>query len=545
MSNDILSLINTRRTPQGEQADPREVKNSAGGFVFEVGLEQRIRRFLTIGSEGTYYVKGPELTKDNAKLLIEVARTDPALLLRCILDVSLRGAAPKQNPTIFALAILASLADADGRRAALDALPDVARTGTHLFLFARYVEQFRGWGRGLRRGVANWYTSKSADNLAYQMVKYRQREGWTHRDLMRLSHPVANDSSLRSLYAWASKGTVDEMTPRLIWDFNSVNHPECSEDHAATLIRQNRSLTWEMLPDRMINSRKIWDALLDSNVPQTALMRQLPRLTRIGVISPVGGRTAQVAAQLTDPVRLAKGRVHPMNVLVAHRTYASGRSEKGASTWTPVRQITDALDDAFYAAFGAVEPTGKRTLLALDVSGSMTAPIGTIPLDCREASAALALVTMATERDVVAIAFSDSASSSAYGWGYRNAVNYEPVVLGISPKQRLSDAVRDVSSLGFAGTDCSLPARWAQSHGYDFDTIVIYTDSETWHGPEHPYQALTRYRQSVGHDVKQVVVGMTSTGFTIADPSDASSLDVAGMDVAVPNLISEFSRGGI
>jgi trove domain protein len=36
---------------------------------------------------------------------------------------------------------------------------------------------------------------------------------------------------------------------------------------------------------------------------------------------------------------------------------------------------------------------------------------------------------------------------------------------------------------------------------------------------------------------------MTSTGFSIADPDDAGMLDVAGFDHAVPNLISEFSRG--
>ena len=60
-----------------------------------------------------------------------------------------------------------------------------------------------------------------------------------------------------------------------------------------------------------------------------------------------------------------------MLVLVAQRTYASGRSAAGSGEWTPNRWIVDALDAAFYAAFAAVEPTGARTLLALDVSGSM------------------------------------------------------------------------------------------------------------------------------------------------------------------------------
>ena len=69
---------------------------------------------------------------------------------------------------------------------------------------------------------------------------------------------------------------------------------------------------------------------------------------------------------------MRKARVHPIALLSALRTYAAGRGVRGKHTWTPVGQIVDALDAAFYTAFENVEPTGKRLLLALDVSGSMT-----------------------------------------------------------------------------------------------------------------------------------------------------------------------------
>jgi 60 kDa SS-A/Ro ribonucleoprotein len=64
--------------------------------------------------------------------------------------------------------------------------------------------------------------------------------------------------------------------------------------------------------------------------------------------------------------------MHPIAVLAALRTYASGRGARGRGVWNPVREIVEALDAAFYTAFGNVEPTGKRLLLALDVSASMT-----------------------------------------------------------------------------------------------------------------------------------------------------------------------------
>ncbi|MDQ6672923.1 MAG: TROVE domain-containing protein [Chloroflexota bacterium] len=78
-----------------------------------------------------------------------------------------------------------------------------------------------------------------------------------------------------------------------------------------------------------------------------------------------------VLAQLGDAERLRAARIHPIGVLAALKTYAQGKGERGKATWTPVPRVVDALDAAFYASFQNVEPTGKRWLLTLDVSGSM------------------------------------------------------------------------------------------------------------------------------------------------------------------------------
>jgi 60 kDa SS-A/Ro ribonucleoprotein len=42
-----------------------------------------------------------------------------------------------------------------------------------------------------------------------------------------------------------------------------------------------------------------------------------------------------------------------------------------------------------------------------------------------------------------------------------------------------------------------------------------------------------------------IVVAMTATGNTVADPSDPRQIDVSGFDSTVPQLISDFSRGDI
>jgi 60 kDa SS-A/Ro ribonucleoprotein len=98
-----------------------------------------------------------------------------------------------------------------------------------------------------------------------------------------------------------------------------------------------------------------------------------------------------------------------------------------------------------------------------------------------------------------------------------------------------------VSGLPFGGTDCAQPMVWAKQNMVMVDTFAIYTDNETWAGEIHPHQALRDYRDWSGIDARLVVVGMTATDFTIADPADPGMLDVAGFDAAVPSLLSNFS----
>jgi 60 kDa SS-A/Ro ribonucleoprotein len=364
---------------------------------------------------------------------------------------------------------------------------------------------------------------------------------WTHRDLLRLSHPVTTDPGRRALFEWTCRRTPPAGADnglRLIEGYTRAQTAKPTE--VAALVHEYR-LSWEMLPDAALAERDTWAALLDVGMPQTALMRQLPRLTRLGLLSPMSERTRRVAEQLTDSARLHKGRVHPISVLVALRTYASGHSARGDGQWAPAARIVDALDAAFYRAFATIEPTGKRHLLALDVSSSMMSGVSGLPLTAREASAAMALVTAATEPNHEIVGF--HCAPGGYGFGSTGSgwqAGLTP--LSISPRQRLENAIQAVSGLPFGGTDCALPMLYALGRGLHVDMFTIYTDNETWAGQLHPHQALQAYRQKVNPAAKLAVVAMTSTGFSIADPNDSGMLDVAGFDSAVPGLLADFAR---
>jgi 60 kDa SS-A/Ro ribonucleoprotein len=519
-----------------------QAPNSAGGFTWGVTPWQRLDRFLVLGTEGgTFYVGERTLTVESATAVAECLAQDGPRAVARIAEISEGGRAPKNDPALFALAMAAGMGDEATRAAALQALPRVARTGTHLLHWLRYVQAFRGWGRGVRRAVGAWYLAKEPRELAYQLLKYPQRDGWSHRDALRLAHPRPESDERRALLRRTVTGGLGEApdTPavRLVQAVAELHaDAEIAPARAAALVREHR-LTREMVPTQLLTQPAVWEALLE-RMPLTALVRNLATLTRVGLLAPGSDAARQVAARLADAEALRKARVHPVQVLSALRTYAAGRGFRGQHAWEPVATVVDALDAAFYLAFGAVEPSGKRTMLALDVSGSMTAAVhGLEQLSCREASAAMALVTAATEPWHFFAAFTAGSRPSLHA-GFSSGLS----TLAISPRQRLDDVLRETGSLPFGGTDCALPMLEARERGWLVDLFVIYTDSETWAGDVHPAQALRQYRDATGIAAKLVVVGMASNGFTIADPDDAGMLDVVGFDAATPALIADFAR---
>lgn len=512
-------------TPQTEFIRGREsemTQNNGGGVGFKITPWQQLTRFLVLGSEGgTYYVTEQKLTKDNTKIIEQCLELDYKKTIDIIESISVSARAPKAEQIIFALAVCASSLVTHQASYALSKLNKICRTGTHLFRFLHYIDQFRGWGPALKKAVQNWYYEHPT--LALQLTKYKQREGWSHRDALRLSHPKPRTEEQSKLFNYACKGEYSGENSYL----EAVLEVEKSDSQSRVIsLIQSERLPWEVIPDKWKNDPKIWDALLPS-MGATAMIRNLNKMTQVGLLLPGSDATQTVVKTISDPEKLRAAKLHPFNVLLAMMTYRSGKGLKGKLTWSPVSRISDALNDAFYFCIPNIVPTEKRILFALDVSGSMSMCHGTSSLTPRNASAAMAMLSARTEENYQFMAFSS---------GFMH--------LDITCRDSLLSAIKTVSNLPFDATDCSLPMTWAMRNRHKYDAFVIYTDSETNCNEIHPSLALQKYRDQSGIDAKLVVVGMTATDISIADPKDDGMLDVVGLDAATPILINDFIRGG-
>lgn len=561
-----------RTQPQHQMVKDRDdqVQNYAGGFVYELSDMDQLDRFLIMGSDGgSYYASEKDLTVKSAGVVTRLIKAGKGRqVVDRAVEISEAGRAIKNDPALLVLALCLASDDTATRQYAALAVPKIARTGTHLFTLVDFTGAkdasnkpiLRGWGRSLRRAIANWYNAQDVQRLAYQITKYqsRKKEGsqtWSHLDVLRKAHvrPVSTEHSLVLKYVtegWAD-AQLEAFDPSEKNPFTIIYAHEMAKrakhvDQIVSLIKKH-GLVRESIPTQFLNEKKVWEALLE-NMPYTALIRNLATMTRVGILGPMMAGNATVAAMLRNGEGLRKARVHPITILGALKTYASGRSVRGSNTWTPVQQIVDALDDAFYAAFANVEPTGKRLLLAVDCSGSMDSAVhGMEFISNRDAAAAMALSIAKTEPNHYLTGFTSASSGqwSHYNFTGRNGRATAPIQdLGVSSKMRMDAVIAKMQQFPWGGTDCALPMLHAMQNNLKVDAFIIITDNETWDGTVKADEALRQYRAKSGiKDARLIVMGTATTSFTVGDPKDKYTLNVAGYDANVPTLVNTFVKG--
>jgi hypothetical protein len=695
---------------------PGQIANNAGGYSFPLPLEQEWMRYLIIGSKsenGSFYQCGGAIATTISKCIMAAVSSPTTCehLIRDIVDVSVKGRAPKQEMTMMSLAAaIVFPADNVCKAQALAAVGQVCRIPTHLFMLVQYIRDLsqdkakpgKGFGKGVRRALTEYYTSRNGLEIAVLVTKYKNREGWTHEDLISLLHInpadmkddggrlvlewiMKKDKPERKIAANPAKGIVETVLPakmertefmkrlmaiptpdretggaaapskvsstppssRRLDVMFEVVHPDSpmsgslklmvqdteplqnlkqtmidigigtsfvfryngaiisstkslrdisydtskkiylgagvepvvaptptaalaptteleseskkvAEDPlvatarflkallelaktgekkdavtAVALMEQNKKIQREHLPTELLNTPQIWDALL-SGMGMTALVRNLGKLSQVGIAST---RSQDIIKMLTDPKSVKDSKIHPLQVLVGMKTYSQGKGDLGSMTWIPNSYITTALSTTFRQAFGNITPTGKRYMIGLDVSGSMTMCMcaGAKNITPREGSVAMAMMTLYAE-----------GAENVHIYGFSNVFyNFNGK---IRPEMTIQDAIR-ATDVPFGATNCALPMTEAlkmyRQNGTVFDVFCVYTDSETYAPTVHPQVALEVYRKETGTDAKLIVVGMVANCLTIADPKDKNTLNLAGFDTSTPELISMFVRGEI
>lgn len=524
----------TREIPSTEQVSPKQIKNNGGGFSFAVSDKVRLERFLILGTDGgTYYTKEMDLTKQNVDFIVKLIQTNEDLVRETAVEISKDGRAYRNDAAVFVMALL--LVHGRNKSATVAAIPSVVRTATHVYTLAEFISAFGGWGRAKRAAIANWFTSQSASDLAYQAVKYRQRNGWTLRDLMRKTHPVGVDQNVGNFILGKDSPNMNFGPTEIISGFRWMQQAT-SVSEVVRVLDQYPNLPWETIPTQYLNDLRVWKKLMSNGqLKGQALVRQVVRLAKLGAFNDMGF-AREYADALTNEQMIKRTRLHPMQYLNAYVVYDQGQLNGTGGfyynnrnkSWDTKAIIKDALDDGFGLSFGNIEPSNKNMMISVDVSSSMSwYAAGTSNFTCAQAAGAMALITARVEPKYEVNGFAGSLKN-----------------LGITARDGIDSAFRKVQNHNFGSTNPSAPITKALETGTLVDTFVIITDNEVNSG-RHAHQALKDYRRKTGIPARMVVMGMAANNFSIADPSDSGMLDVVGFDSNTPKIVSDFSAGRI
>lgn len=514
-----------------------------------------MNRFLILGTEGgSFYVSEKAMTVANAQATIRCIKEDGQRALLDITKVSAGRLAPRNTAAVFALALCFIHGDVETRRAAAVRLPEICRTATDLFSFLDHMKVMGKWNRVLRRAVADWYRSKTGEQIAYQMVKYRERHGWTHRDAIAACHLLATpqdrgahwhaavywaidranvvregDVALARQDAWKSRPDAPALLLPTIINGHELAMAATDTDVLAYII-QAFKLPHECVKDEFRDDWRVWNALLPQMQPH-AMIRQLGKMTSIGLIAKGSPGEAAAVRKLTEDV--SRVRVHPFGIFLARTAYARGiagmRAAFGGNAlkWSPSVAVLEALDRAFEARLGDGAIPGAKILAALDVSGSMTnaLDVGTGVTAAQAGAAMLYTLVKANPSTVDMLRFDTGAE-----W------------IEARSKESVSGFSQRVVKNG-GGTDLAQPIVAAMNMGAKYDAIVIATDNETWAGHGHAHEWLANYRAKHNPACRLVVLSMTAGGAQLVPDTDHLSLGIGGLSADIPQVVRGFVTG--
>lgn len=521
-------------------------QNSTGGGSWEVTDKARLCRFLCYGSEGDIYTAREEgqVSMETAGALLSLLQEGRgAEVVEEIKRFSQDGQAVKLGPAFFALALCSQHSELKTRQAAFKAVKEVCRDPAHLFSFIQNKKELKEgmkcgiWGRALRKAVSDWYNEQDAMSLAAAVTKCKQREGWTHQDLLRLSHTKpANDAiAMISKYvtkgwkevqaAYSDKENSEEVVKVLAYleVVEKVKH-SCDETEVINLIEEHKLEREQLLTDHL-KSKQVWRALM-KEMPLQSLLRILGKMTSKKVLEPETSETQTVCDRIQSEAALKKAQIHPFSILLATENYKKGQGYQGKTKWEPHSSILRAMDSAFYKSFMNVEPVGKRFLLAVDVSTSLSSIVPGTSISTAVAAAAITMIFARTEVDTEVLVYTEGAL----------------VPCSISADMTLSQVTAELVKVPSGSTDCTLPVTWATENEKAVDVFIVLTNNPLWMFAASPVETLKKHRQTSGVDSKLVMCGLTSIGHAIADTEDRGLLSICGFDVGAFSVIRSLAQ---
>lgn len=506
--------------------------NRAGAPAHLRSLQEQVVQVLTLGTlTDSFYASAKELTDEAVEVCLKARHECPHFLARAL--VYARESGYVKTAPVLGLAILSG-GNAVAKQLFTAVFGRVVRTPDDLRRFVGYCRESRGrkgFGGVARESVASWFGTLSE----YHTVKYgsARSDGYTLRDIARLSHPKPANAAASERISWLLRGSdglgSDVAANPAIRAFETLKRTTDSEAQAA-LVRQGGLPYEAVVPALGPKNDAAWVALLH-NAPYGNLLASLVAFGRRGIWADQGN-VRYAVERLTDDRARAKARVSPHQLWQALERIRQESSVADA--------IVSAVAEALERSVGDGEPLPGKVAIGVDVSGSMACPISGGSTRCVDVASIFAVALARRAAEPVLLPF-DTDVYASEGAG----------ILALP----FARAATELASFGGGGTSLGAPVELLLKRKERVDWFVGATDNEDWaYGESYRsgrsfLSAWRVYRQHVNPNARAMLLTLAADRGVVAPAGEPGVTFVYGWSDTVlklaANRISHSARSQV
>ena len=495
-------------------------RNNAGGRAYEPGTTHELAQFAVTGTfNGTYYISA----QDQLTQVHELARKcNPADVARIAVYARQRGL--MKDAPVFLLTYLFGLEDKKYFNAAFSGVVNnVGQVRNFVQMVRSGVCGRRSLGSAGKRQIQNFLNATPVRTLYWQSVGGKSNVSLA--DVLRLARPRPLDSEHDAFFAYVLGKNEEEDWSRLPENIQNFEKFKRNAYDGVPDVPFQRLTSLNLSADQ-------WRSVA-RNMTWNQLRFNLNQLGRKGVWED-SNMVSWAASQLRDENYIKRSRALPYSMYTSFKHLDSSLPQ----------MLRNAMSDALEVAVANAPVLPGKTLVLVDVSGSMSAaatgsrPGATTRATCSDVASFFAAALMKANPDHVAV----------------QRFNTRVVATNVNPRDSVASITRELSRHS-GGTAIQCGIQWAQTHNLHVDNFIILSDTESWYsgggywgsstGSTALAGAFAEYKKRKNRHAKLIAVNCAASTTKVQAPNDTTTLNVGGLNDAVFKVISSFinSRG--
>ena len=374
-------------------------------------------------------------------------------------------------------------------------------------------------GTAPKRLVREWLDARDPVSL----FKANVGQDPSLADIVKMVHPRPKDANHAALYGYfIDHSRKADTLPDIVREFEAFKRGESQEVP---------DVPFQMLTALQLGKAE-WTAIA-RRAPWQMTRMNLNTFARHGVFDEPG-MAELIAQRLLDPLKIAKARVFPYQLMVAHSmAFANPKIPQG---------VTNALQDAMEIATKNVPEFRGKVYVFPDISGSMHSAVtgyrrgSTSTVRCVDVAALVAATVLRKNSDAEVIPFESKV-----------------VKVRLNPRDSVMTNAEKLAKLPFGGTNCSAPLAFLNQQEAKGDLVIYVSDNESWVDAPHygrfggsataTMQEWSKFRNR-NPGARMVCIDIQPYG-TVQTKERRDILNVGGFSDQVFELIAEFANGNL